>query len=459
MRTPVLVSSCLTSFATPFAASAVNVAIPSIGRDLQMSTVATAWIATAYLLTTATFLVPFGRLADIHGRKRVYLAGMGVFTVASIFVATAPSGNLLIGWRVVQALGISAAAGTSVAILTSVFPPERRGAALGINSAAVYSGLAAGPVVSGILTHYIGWRSVFLVTVPLGLAPVILMVTLLRNTEWRFAEGESFDLRGALLYCFAVPVLLFGLTEVRSTWGAPLLLGGGALLLLFIRQQLRSPPPVLDLSMFATNLTFRYSILATLLNYAAASATGFLVSLYLQTVRGMSPRDAGLVLMSQPIVQAIFSPLAGRLSDRVPPRTLASLGMGLCCGALALLAFLGAQTPLPYLLAFLVVMGLGFALFSSPNTNAVMGSVDRRSYSLAAATLATMRSLGQASSLGVITVILSMFVGAVAVAAAPPLLMLRSIRTAFAVFSVLCFVGIFASLARPAARRGDVASH
>jgi MFS family permease len=254
-------------------------------------------------------------------------------------------------------------------------------------------------------------------------------------------------------------VLLFGLTEVRSTWGAPLLLGGGALLLLFIRQQLRSPPPVLDLSLFATNLTFRYSILATLLNYAAASATGFLVSLYLQTVRGMSPRDAGLVLMSQPIVQAIFSPLAGRLSDRVPPRTLASLGMGLCCGALALLAFLGAQTPLPYLLAFLVVMGLGFALFSSPNTNAVMGSVDRRSYSLAAATLATMRSLGQASSLGVITVILSMFVGAVAVAAAPPLLMLRSIRTAFAVFSVLCFVGIFASLARPAARRGDVASH
>ena len=302
--------------------------------------------------------------------------------------------------------------------------------------------------MSGLLTHYVGWRCVFLVSAPLGLVTVALMLALLRGAEWRHAQGESFDLSGALLYCAALPLVVLGFTQLTALWGLPLVVAGLAGLVLFVRHELRAAAPLLDLSLFVTNLTFRYSNLATLFNYAAASATGFLLSLYLQAVRGMNPRDAGLVLVSQPVVQAVFSPLAGRLSDRVDPRTLASAGMGLCCTALALLAFLGAATPLALLLGILVVMGLGFALFSSPNTNAVMGSVERRSFSIAAAILSTMRSLGQASSLGLITVVLSVFVGSVAVASAPPAALLRSIHTAFAIFSLLCFAGIFASIAR-----------
>jgi EmrB/QacA subfamily drug resistance transporter len=444
----VLAVSCLTSFVMPFMASAVGVAIPTIGRDLAMTAVASGWIATAYLLAMTSFLVPFGRLADIVGRKRVFVWGMTIFVAGSALVALAWSGAALIAWRVMQGVGIAMSAGTSVAMLTAVYPERERGGALGLNAAAVYVGLSAGPVVSGVLTYHFGWRSIFAVNVPIGLATLAVTLPMLRRVEWTFARGERFDLLGSILYTASLPALVYGLSRIGEVAGPPLLAVGAAGLVGFVAWELRARSPILRVRLFVDNTAFRYSNLATLASYAAASATGFLMSFYLQYIKGLNPRDAGLLLVCQPVVQAALSPPAGRLSDRVEPRVLASAGMAVCCAALVALAFVSETTSTAVLVVELSVMGLGFALFSSPNTNAVMSSVERRWASIAVAIVATMRVLGQTMSLGVVTVLLAVFVGDVAVTPAVHVELLAGIRVAFIVFAVVCAAGVLASLAR-----------
>ncbi|HEX9899696.1 MAG TPA: MFS transporter, partial [Candidatus Methylomirabilis sp.] len=196
------------------------------------------------------------------------------------------------------------------------------------------------------------------------------------------------------------------------------------------------------------NAVFTFSNLAALINYSATFAVTFLLSLYLQYTKGLGPRDAGLILVSQPLVMAAFSPIAGRLSDRIEPRTVASLGMAFTVLGLVLLAFLGEGTPLAFIVATLVILGFGFALFSSPNTNAVMSSVDRRLYGVASATLGTMRLSGQMLSMGIAMLVFALYVGRVRIGAANPASFLYSLKVAFAIFAILCFFGIFASLAR-----------
>jgi MFS family permease len=204
----------------------------------------------------------------------------------------------------------------------------------------------------------------------------------------------------------------------------------------------------LQVNLLKGNAVFTFSNLAALINYSATFAVTFLLSLYLQYTKGLGPRDAGLILISQPLVMAVFSPFAGRLSDRIEPRTVASLGMAFTVLGLGLLTFLGEGTTLGFIVATLGILGFGFALFSSPNTNAVMSSVDRRLYGVASATLGTMRLTGQMLSMAIATLVFALHIGRVRIQAADPASFLQSLKAAFAIFAVLCFCGIFASLAR-----------
>ena len=206
--------------------------------------------------------------------------------------------------------------------------------------------------------------------------------------------------------------------------------------------------PILDITLFANNQVFAFSNLAAFINYSATFAVGFLLSLYLQYIRGLTPGAAGLVLVAMPVVQAVFSPLTGRLSDRIEPRLLASSGMALTAAGLLLLIFIGTDTALWYIIACLVMLGAGFALFSSPNVNAVMSSVDRKSLGVASATLATMRLTGQMFSLGIAMLLISLFMGRVQVTPDVYPQYILSLQTALAIFTALCIGGIFASMAR-----------
>ena len=412
-----------------------------------MDAILLGWVATAYLLAAAMFLVPLGRIADIYGRKRIFTYGMITYTAASLLSAISTSAAMLISFRVLQGIGGAMIFSTGVAILTSVFPPEERGRVLGINVAAVYAGLSLGPFVGGLLTQYLGWRSIFWANVPLGLLIIALIFWKLKG-EWAEAKGEKFDIAGSIIYSLMLIAIMYGFTMLPELPGAGLILAGGLGIVAFVKWETKVKSPVLDVRLFRNNTVFALSNLAAFINYSATFAVSFLLSLYLQYIKGLTPQIAGLVLVAAPVVQAIFSPFAGRLSDKIEPRIVASLGMGLTVIGLIFFIFLGNTTSLWFIIAGLIILGFGFALFSSPNTNAVMSSVEKRSYGVASATLATMRQIGMMFSMGVVMLIFAIYLGRVQITPEYYAPFLSSLNTAFIIFTVLCFGGIFASLAR-----------
>ena len=437
----------VSSFLTPFMASGINVAMPFIAKEFGLSAVALGWVVTVYMLAAAMFLVPFGRLADLVGRKMIFALGIGVNIAGTVMGALAPSTFILILGRAVQGVGGAMIFGTGVAILTSVYPPGERGQALGLNTAAVYSGLSLGPVLGGFLVHAWGWRSIFWTTVPIAAAALGLTLVRLKG-EWAEARGEEFDFKGSLIFGSGLVALMYGFSRLPSLFGLSLTAAGILALAGFVLFELRAKAPLLDLRLFRINRIFAFSNLAALINYSATSAVAFLMSLYLQYIKGLPPQKAGLVLVAQPIVMALASPFSGKLSDRSEPRVIASFGMGLSAAGLLLFSFLRAGTSFGFIVASLVCLGLGFGLFSSPNTNAVMCSVEKRHLGIASAALGTMRLSGQMLSAGITMMIFALVMGRAPIQPSVYLQFLRSVRVAFVFYALLCGAGIFASLAR-----------
>jgi EmrB/QacA subfamily drug resistance transporter len=427
--------------------SSINIALPSIGKQFQVDAVLLSWVATSYLLAAAISLVPFGRLADIHGRKKIYKYGIAIFTITSFLSAVSISAPMLIMCRVLQGIGSAMIFATGIAILSSVFPPKERGRALGINVAAVYSGLSVGPLLGGFLTQHLTWRSVFFINVPLGLIIIFLVLWKLKG-EWAEAKGVKFDIAGSIIYAMAIIAIMYGISLQPAMWSLWFILIGLIGILIFVKWEIKTETPVYDLNLFKTNRLFAFSNLAALINYSATFAVAFLLSLYLQYIKEQSPQSAGLILIAQPIVMAIFSPFAGRLSDRIEPRIVASIGMTLTTIGLFSFVFLDENSTLGLIIARLVVLGFGFALFSSPNTNAIMGSVEKRFYGLASGSVGTMRLLGMMISMGIATLIFAVYIGRVQITAQYYSVFTKSAQVAFGIFTVLCFGGIFASLVR-----------
>jgi EmrB/QacA subfamily drug resistance transporter len=443
-----LLVAAMASFLTPFMGSAINLAIPAIGDEFATNAFIISWVATSYLLASAAFLVPVGRLADIVGRKKIFILGISVFGLSSILCGIAWSIETLIIFRVLQGAGSAMIFGTSMAILTSVFPPQERGKVLGINVASVYIGLSLGPVLGGALNHNFGWRSIFYLTTLIAVVALALAVTRLKG-EWAGAKGEKFDLVGSVLYSTGILTFMYGISSVTALdWAKYAVILGLVLLIIFVRYEMKVVHPVLNLKLFSRNVTFAFSNLAALINYSATFGIAFLLSLYLQVVMGFNSQTAGFILLSQPVLMALLSPFAGTLSDRVQPRVVASLGMTLTTLALFVFCFLSRNTPLWLVVLNLALLGSGFALFSSPNTNAVMSSVEKRFLGVASSTIGTMRLTGQTVSMAVVTLLLAVYVGNVELSQASPDLLIKGIRMSLAVFTVICFGGIFASLAR-----------
>ncbi len=443
----------LAAFLSPFMISSVNIALPSIGKEFLIDAIFLSWVTTAYLLATAVFLVPIGRLADIYGRKRIFTYGIVMFTLASVGCAISNSPAVLVCFRVLQGIGSGAIYPVGAAILTSVFPSRDLGKVLGINLTAVYFGYSCGPLLGGFLTHHLGWRSIFLINVFLGSIIIIFIFWKLRG-EWFEEQAKKFDLAGSILYSFTLLSIMYGFSHLSTMLGVWLILPGALGILVFIWWERRIESPVLDIDLFRNNKVFAFSNLATLIHYSATFAVTFLLSLYLQYMKKLTPESAGLILISQPIVQAVFSPFAGRLSDRIEPRIVASIGMALTAVGLFLLTALDEKTTLGFTVISLVLLGFGFALFSSPNSNAVMSSVENRFYGVASGTLSTMRMMGMAFSMGMTILMFSIYIGKVQITPEYYPAFLRCMKLGFVLFSVLCFAGIFASLARGKVRSG-----
>ncbi|MGZ7209172.1 MAG: MFS transporter [Methanobacterium sp.] len=415
---------------------------------LAVNAILLSWISTAYLLTSAMLAVPFGRIADIYGMKKIFTYGIIILTIASFLAAISPSAELLIITRAIQGIGSAMVFVTGLAIITSVFPPEERGKAIGINITALYLGFVISPVLGGFLTQYLGWRSIFFLVVPLGLLVIALVFWKMKGKEWAACKGEKLDYWGSLLYIITLALTLIGFSSITSTLGMAMVILGIIGLISFVILELRVEQPVLEMKLFFKNRMFAFSNLAALISYMSIFAIVFLLSLYLQFIKGLDPRVVGLILVVQTVFMVIMSPIAGKLSDRIEPRKLASLGMGIITIGLVIFALITAQTSLYMIVLGLAILGTGIGLFSAPNTNAIMGSVERKYFGVASATVSTMRLIGQTLGMGMILVIFAVYIGAVQFNPQNYPQLMASIQVAFLISVILSIIAILASLAR-----------
>lgn len=440
-----LIVAVIASFITPFVGSSINVALPSIASEFNINTILLSWIPTSYLLSLAVFLVPFGRIADIWGRKRIFTYGIIIFTIASFISIFSVSGEMLIILRVFQGLGSAMIFGNLFAIIASVFPEKERGRALGITIVGAFLGLFLGPVLGGILTQYFGWRSIFLFNVPIGIISILSILRL--KGEWAESKGEKFDVIGSVILGITLTLIMYGFSILPHIYGGIFVLAGFIGVLIFVIVEKRIESPVIDINIFK-NRSFTSNNVAAFINYSSGMSIVFLLSLYLQYIKGFNPQDAGLILSVQPICMTIFSPFAGNLSDKIEPRKVASVGMGIAALGLLTFSVINENTSIWVSVTGLILIGTGFAFFSSPNTNAVISSIKEKHYGVASATLTTMRVMGQMFGMGITMLVLALLLGNRDISGGNYWLFLESSKIIFLIFAFLSFIGVFLSLVR-----------
>lgn len=444
----ILLITTIAAFLTPFMGSSVNIALPMISQELVVNSILLSWITTSFLLTSTMLAVPFGRIADIYGMKKIYVMGIIFFTIATFLAALSPSAYFLIFTRVLQGIGSSMIFVTGMAIITSVFPPREMGKAIGINVSAIFAGLVLGPLIGGILTQSLGWRSIFYIIVPLGIITTILAITQLRGKEWASCKGEKIDLKGSILYAVTLLLILAGFSEVTILTGQLMIIAGLVGLISFIFWELQVDHPVLNINLFLKNRIFAFSCLTSLINFTGIFAVVFLLNLYLQFIKGLDPYQAGLILAVQSVVIFLTSPIAGRLSDKYESRILATIGLIITTVSLIIFAFLNAETSICLILLSLVLLGIRSGIFASPNTHAIMSSVEKRYFGVASATSSTMRLMGQTLSMGIVLIIFSLYIGAVQFNPGNYPQLLQSINIVFTISAVIGFIAIFISISR-----------
>ncbi|WP_255449425.1 MFS transporter [Selenomonas caprae] len=384
----------MASFLTPFSGSALILSLPAIGQEYQVGADTLSWVIESYLITSFLFLLPMGRAADRWGKVRVFEMGNLLFMLFSLLPAVFDSFALLLSARALQGIGSSMIFATSTSILADAYPGKNRGKAMGWMVSVVYAGLSFGPVIGGFMNDGLGWRSLF----------------------WFMA-----------LYAGLVLVVALKVLKHMAGAAAP------------AREM-----PKLSVSLFTENREFTLSCLTAMLNYSATFAISFLLSLYLQSILSISAKTTGFILLAQPVLMMVLSPLAGSLSDRKPAAVLCSLGMSIITvGLIALAAITKMQLLWPVIPSILII-GIGFAFFAAPNNNAIMSSLPRKYYNMASSLLSTMRLGGQVLSMALVTLLLAI--------SWPPLSpvasLSRNISLAFLFFSVLCFLGVIPSLLR-----------
>jgi len=409
-----LASICIATFLIPQSISAVNIALPVIADELNADAVQVSWLSTVNLWGSVLLMLPAGRIADMFGRKRIYLLGTFSFALSSLLVSVTVDVDSLLWVRLLQGLSSSFVFGTAVAIVSSLFSDSNRGTALGLTSTSVYLGLTCGPLVGGWLTELLGWRSVFWAPVPLLLAAMALVLITIKG-DWKSAERGRFDWVGSLLFAGWTTALFFGLSGLPELPFMGLILAGFGLLYVFVRHQIASTSPLVRIRALQQNRVISRSMLTSLFMYGAHAPILFLLSLYLQYLQGMSPAESGQLILLQALIMASLAPFAGRLSDRFEPRIIATLGCLLFTAGFVVLLTINTGSGLVPLIIALVLLGTGFGLFSSPNTNAALSSVDKDRLGIASALMNLARTLGNMFSMAIVVLLFNQLLGETAI--------------------------------------------
>ncbi|MEW6266149.1 MAG: MFS transporter [Thermodesulfobacteriota bacterium] len=387
--------------------SIVNVSLPTLVQELKTTFPAVQWVILSYALVVTSLTLGVGRLGDMHGKKKLYGLGLSIFTLSSLLCGLAPDVGWLIGFRVVQGLGAVMMQALGLAIVIEVFPAAERGRALGTMGAIVSTGLALGPALGGLLIGYTGWRSIFLVNVPLGcLAGLFVWRFVPRTSPGR--PGQRFDLPGAAIMMFTLLSYALGMTLAQGrgfddVLVLGLLLAAGLGLGVFLKVEKRTDQPMIDLSLFRNTL-FSLNLIMGFLVFVVL-AISFILPFFLELVKGYSTEKVGLLMMATPICMGLVAPLAGTLADRFGSRGISLLGLLVIAGACFTISTLHAEVSgLGYVLR-VMPLGLGMGLFQSPNNTAIMGAVPRERLGVASGLLVLTRALGNTTGLPLVGVL------------------------------------------------------
>ncbi|MCL2608145.1 MAG: MFS transporter [Methanomassiliicoccaceae archaeon] len=437
----VLIACCIAGFVSPLITTMINPAIPAISDEFGISAHSQGWLIMSYFLSSVAFLIPMSRLSDLYGKKRILMIGIVVVLVSSLMSALADSFAMLLMWRIVMGMGTACIASTSISMIVEVYPKAHRGLPLAINTMCIYIGASIGPGLGGMLTEIFEWRTIFIALIPFSVAGLI--ATFYFKTDFKTSEGEPFDIRGSLLYALGIIVLMYGIITLPNALSGLFIAGGAVLLIAFFNFESRAEHPVLMVRLFSGKV-FRRSNLAALLNYGSSFAVLYTVNLYLQYIVGLGPATAGMIILMQPVIQAAITPFSGKMSDRIDPRILTTAGMMLMCISTVMMMMLTSNVSMMKIYLILAFTGAGYALFSAPNTNLIMGNVCPKNYSESSGVISAMRQVGMMSSMAIVMCMISLNMGTTA-AIEPDTFdaFINSIRYSFAVCFILAVIGCF----------------
>ena len=444
LETVVIFVSFITSFFAVFLSNGVIIGVPAIAQDFAMNNVIQNWIPTILFLVVAVFTVPAGQISGKFGVKKSLLAGIIVFLVGSIGACLSFSTETFLVFRVVQGAGMAFLNVSAMAMVVQAVKPQNRGKALGFTVTGVYLATSLSPVICGFLVHNLGWRSMFYFVIPFLVLCIILMVLKIPK-EWKTYENDKIDKVGSVLYALGILAFIYGFTTLITTTGKILTITGVILLIIFGWYELKQKSPVFNMNLFK-NKKFTSSNIAALCSYLAIMVVTTILNYHFQYVRGWDAQMSGMILIITPIIMAFMAPNSGKLSDKIHPQKLAAIGIGIAAVALAILTFLNAETPLYVVILAMVLQGLGMGLFSSPNMNAIMSSVPPKDAPTASASQATMRTIGQTMSLGLLTLIFAWVMGNLELAPQYAGMIVHASQTICLICTIACVLSVFASL-------------
>ncbi len=443
-ETYVIFVSFITSFFAVFLSNGIIIGVPAIASDFAMNNVIQNWVPTIFFLVVAVFTVPAGQISGKYGVKKSLLAGILVFLTGSIGACLAFSTESFLIFRIIQGAGVAFLNVSAMAMVVSAVKPQNRGKALGFTVTGVYLATSLSPVICGFLVHNLGWRSMFYFVIPFLVLCIVLMIFKIPQ-EWKTYEHDKIDKIGSVLYGIGILLFIYGFTTLITTNGKILTVLGIALLVIFGIYELKQKSPVFNMNLFK-NKKFTSSNIAALCSYLAIMVVTTILNYHFQYVRGWNAQLSGMILIITPIIMAIMAPNAGKLSDKIHPQKLAALGIGIAAVALIILTFLNGDTPLYIVILAMILQGIGMGLFSSPNMNAIMSSVPPKDAPTASASQATMRTIGQTMSLGLLTLVFAWIMGNLELSPQYASMIVQSSQIICGICAFACILAIFASL-------------
>lgn len=454
-RNLVLVNACLSTFMATVDGSIVNISLPVISEIFSVNINEVQWVVTSYLIAISALLLLWGRISDLYGRKKLFAAGMAVFVLGSIMCGISQTFQYLVFSRVIQAIGASIMMALAQGIVTSIFPSNERGKALGMIGMVVALGSLVGPTLGGFLVNFFGWRSIFFINIPFGIAGLILTFLVMPDNE-ELPEVKIFDYKGTIIFITAILLLFISLLSMQEgnisiTIMIAMLLASLLLTTVFILYESKIEYPLVNLDLFK-NRIFSIGLFCAYLSFCSMFAYTFFMPFYLQYALKLNVIHAGLMMSLYPITMAMVAPISGRLSDKISYKPLTILGLTINTLALALLSTLNTGSSKVFIGTLIVLLGAGGSIFQSPNNSSVMGAVPRHKVGTAGSINAFFRNIGMVSGTTIAVIIYTAVtksgIDNITTSSFNSTVFIKGFRVVMLNASIMCLIAVLLSLKR-----------